>query len=160
MPVAAAVPLEFGDIWTEFNFGEEGSAFPDPFAFSLFAPARFDITDGYLAGDQFEIFINGESQGLTSPTIDDLTYANSFDEAFISPKFSHQSYYLDPGVYSLSGIVRQSPYGTGTGGVRLVLESNVPEPSAWAMLVIGFGAIGWTFRRRTIHVDRRHLSNG
>ena len=34
-------------------------------------------------------------------------------------------------------------------GVLALAESAVPEPATWAMLLIGFGAIGWSLRRRT-----------
>jgi hypothetical protein len=33
-------------------------------------------------------------------------------------------------------------------GVANVITSGVPEPSTWAMFLLGFGAIGWTLRRR------------
>jgi hypothetical protein len=33
--------------------------------------------------------------------------------------------------------------------VRPVSESAVPEPAAWALMILGFGAVGGTLRRRT-----------
>ncbi len=36
----------------------------------------------------------------------------------------------------------------GYGGKLEVLRSAVPEPATWAMMIIGFGLIGSTIRRR------------
>jgi hypothetical protein len=38
-----------------------------------------------------------------------------------------------------------TPYGAAIGGINI---SAVPEPAAWAMLLIGFGGIGMAMRRR------------
>lgn len=32
--------------------------------------------------------------------------------------------------------------------VRLAVQGGVPEPATWAMLMLGFGAVGWSLRRR------------
>lgn len=42
---------------------------------------------------------------------------------------------------------------SGASDIKLAIDgtvtgSTVPEPSTWAMLVIGFGFLGWTARRR------------
>jgi hypothetical protein len=39
------------------------------------------------------------------------------------------------------------------GGPGFQFNTNVPEPSSWAMLVLGFGAVGATLRRRKIVLD-------
>jgi hypothetical protein len=43
-------------------------------------------------------------------------------------------------------------FGTGTANINLVLLGTqaagaVPEPATWAMMILGFGAIGWSVRR-------------
>lgn len=48
-------------------------------------------------------------------------------------------------------------YGIGNGGsffndstgVRFSVASGVPEPATWAMLIMGFGVVGFAMRRRT-----------
>ena len=42
--------------------------------------------------------------------------------------------------------------GTSFGNVLiggLTLTEAVPEPASWALMLIGFGAIGWQLRRRS-----------
>lgn len=39
---------------------------------------------------------------------------------------------------------------TGTVGGRAIPEGGVPEPSSWALMILGFGAVGATIRRRRI----------
>ena len=40
-----------------------------------------------------------------------------------------------------------TPYGAAIGGISV---SAIPEPATWAMLLLGFGAIGWSLRRRPV----------
>jgi hypothetical protein len=60
-------------------------------------------------------------------------------EASVDPHFYLDPTYGDP-AYSLvlSPGTNNNPPGT----------TVVPEPSAWTMLILGFGALGWTARRR------------
>ncbi|MBX3484571.1 PEPxxWA-CTERM sorting domain-containing protein [Phenylobacterium sp.] len=39
-------------------------------------------------------------------------------------------------------------FGTGSGGVSANFESGVPEPGAWALMILGFGGVGAVLRRR------------
>lgn len=38
--------------------------------------------------------------------------------------------------------------GNGGVGIRLVSLAAVPEPATWAMMIVGFGAVGASLRRR------------
>lgn len=40
----------------------------------------------------------------------------------------------------------------GVLSFRLLPQSAVPEPSTWAMMIVGFGLVGWAARRRAIPV--------
>lgn len=142
---AATLPLDGG--WQYISFDGAGSDVTPTFQFSLTSTARFDITDAYFDGDQFEVTINGISQGLTSTPTNDGTFAD-VDEAFSSPLFSHGSYLLGPGDYTVSATAFLSPYGSGGGAARLVSAGAVPEPASWALMLGGFGLVGGAMRSR------------
>lgn len=153
--LAAPIPLDGG--WQYFAFGDVGSSFGQTFDFTLADSAEFKITDVNYDGDQFQIYINAVSQGLTSAPANDGTYFTDPNLAFASPLFSHGSYILGPGSYSISGTVVASPYGSGHAFAELVsyqmpdpdpTPAAVPEPATWAMMLVGFGAIGFTLRRK------------
>lgn len=52
------------------------------------------------------------------------------------------------GTFSLGQVMT----GAGTGGGRLTISeapvSAVPEPATWAMMILGFGMVGYSMRRR------------
>ncbi len=51
----------------------------------------------------------------------------------------------------LSGVViRWGPdsYNVGLDNITYSVKSAAPEPTSWAMMVVGFGALGWTTRRQ------------
>lgn len=56
--------------------------------------------------------------------------------------------------FTLNGTLN-APSGLGNGGfggdVNFTL-ARVPEPAAWALFILGFGAIGTTMRRRTAQI--------
>jgi hypothetical protein len=54
---------------------------------------------------------------------------------------------LAAGQYEL--VVNGNNTGTGSlGGTITITDQAVPEPATWAMMLLGFGAIGWQLRRR------------
>ena len=87
---------------------------------------------------------------LTSnPANEGTSASNNFDAAFASPLFSHGSYVLGPGTYSVSANVVLSPYGGGGGGgggAQLVSGGAVPETATWALMLGGFGLVGSAMR--------------
>ena len=53
---------------------------------------------------------------------------------------------------SVNFFVLDYPYNDNSGGVSLnvtSVTSAVPEPSTWAMMILGFAALGFTAYRRT-----------
>lgn len=126
---------------------------PELFTFTTTSYTDFNITDSYYTGDQFLVLVLGPTSFFTATSTpgpntgygvfgDDAV--TDFDLAFADPNFSHGSYSLAPGAYTVFGDVFQSPYGYGTGAVELA----VPEPASWAMMLLGFGVLGGMARRR------------
>jgi hypothetical protein len=54
--------------------------------------------------------------------------------------------FLDAGQYTFT--VNGNNNGTGTLGGTITIGQAVPEPGTWAMMLLGFGAIGFAMRRR------------
>jgi hypothetical protein len=142
----ATIVLTPGSGWHEFTFGGVGDTFSDDFRFTLTSSAVFKITDGYFDGDQFALSGDGGATyaPTSTPVNDGTEVGNDWDAAFASPKFSKFSILLGPGTYNAIGRVLASPYGSGVAAVSL---SGVPEPAAWALMILGFGMIGGALRR-------------
>jgi hypothetical protein len=142
--------------WDTFYFG---AASPDPsdyfqdlygntedFQFTLTQKTAFTVVDGWWDGDQFQIFNNGVSLGVTStPTFDGQNEADHWFAAYKNPAFSSRTWILGPGSYDITGIAVASPIGYGQGAVAL---GAVPEPATWAMFILGVGMLGFAARRR------------
>jgi hypothetical protein len=148
---ASAVTLVQDSGWQYMSFGGVGSQINPSFEFTVVGNATLKITDAFLSGDQFEVFLNGLSKGLTSTPINDGSTASfDYDGAFASSSFSHGSYVLTSGNYVLTAAVTLSPYGGGGGAVELISSGAVPEPATWAMMIGGMGVVGGAMRRRRV----------
>ena len=55
---------------------------------------------------------------------------------------------LDPGQYTLTINGNNSGVGSLGGSITIRSAVAVPEASTWAMMLLGFGAIGFAYRRR------------
>jgi len=129
----------------DYAFGYDDETLANPFMEQL----TFDIgSDSAL-----EISLSGVPSSLvfTSVTLSGtLDSGNPFTTVTINPLVPGVNSFLYmtqamAGVYTLS-INGQAPDGGGFGGA--VAISAVPEPATWAMLLLGFGAIGFQIRRR------------
>jgi len=159
LPAAAStIDISADGAWHNFYFDETaGSAFLDDFAFnnpdtlsfnlSLSGPAWLRVADIGLAGDRFSLFANGASLGATSvPTGDDTNFTLDFEQAMGSDVWSHGSWLLAAGDYTITGSVLSAPFGPGTGGLSV---SAVPEPGSAALLLAGCGLLAAIRRRRS-----------
>jgi hypothetical protein len=153
---AHATTLTLGAGWEPVFY--VNPAYPDPyggpiydyysgdtqFTFTLTSHADLNITDLYYNLDRFELTINNVDQGETFYPNRAYAYTDDPNVAFADPHFSHGSYAVGPGTYVVTGVADYSPYGYGIAAIELA----VPEPAAWAMMLLGFGAIGGFMRRR------------
>lgn len=83
--------------------------------------------------------------GVSAPGFGFGSFAgpNLFNGSTTSPMFNL-------GTFNLGQVMT----GAGTGGGRLTISqapaSAVPEPATWAMLLAGFGMVGYGMRRRRV----------
>ena len=52
----------------------------------------------------------------------------------------------------LGGIDALATLGTTSRQLFGIAVAPVPEPATWAMMILGFGAVGYSLRRRTARV--------
>ena len=110
--------------------------------------------------------------GLTTEYVNGLHYVTDTDalaanQAIIASDSATFSPYNQTGVTNSGGTllftllvpttvtfgIFDSPYYDNTGGISLSLssvQSAVPEPATWAMMLFGFGAIGFAMRRKRV----------
>lgn len=110
----------------------------------------FSLSDATAAGDVFTVTINGLITAMSTlsnyPTPFDNTLgpaAATFGPAWLNSAFGHLQLTFAPGSYSLSITDNKGPAAFGD---RLDLLSAVPEPATWAVMLLGFGAIGSSIR--------------
>jgi hypothetical protein len=142
---AQAAPLASGT-WQSFSFGGVGSS-SDPETFDFTAGPDGDIlkiTDAFLKGDRFEVFDFGTLLGSTSivPTSTDDTTSNP-DLAFADLTYSKGTFFLAPGLRSISIRVLDSPFGSGGAFIRrdsAPPSTAVPTPALLPGLIgLGLG---------------------
>lgn len=121
-----------------------------------------------LPGGTTQITENGQ---FTGPTFQTLNNQGGFFYGFLSQAngFNNRIQIFGPqlftgttaapvfstGVFDLSSTPRQFTTDPLQVNYRLTVSefvSAVPEPATWAMMLVGFGAIGATMRRRTRRV--------
>ncbi|QIK80013.1 PEP-CTERM sorting domain-containing protein [Sphingomonas piscis] len=104
---------------------------------NVMAAGAFDI----LFTSGLERFLAG-SWGLPLNAIADVSHAA------VSPGAQSLSL-VQPGCSGGRGCLSSGPAFEGTFTFNYnPAVSSVPEPSSWAMMIFGFGAVGWVARRR------------
>lgn len=143
-----ATPLAASDGWVQFAFGRASSLWDTTFTFS--GPGVLKVTDAFLSGDQFEVYDNGVLLGGTSaPGTSGLQIGGDFDGAFNSSDWSHGQFVFGDGDHSITGVATLSPFDGGAGAVQLIAGvASAPEPSTWALMLVGTGLAGLGLRRR------------
>lgn len=173
---AQAAPILVNQ-WYTFGFGGVGSALISgngfaigtnpvslpapvtPWTFTLGAGGgTLVVTDGFDSGDQFRFFNSGVAIGDTSVPVSGFDCGNNITACLASANFSEGNFALAAGNYSLTGQALASPFGAGAGFfiVRSGVVGAVPEPSTWAIMLLGFGVVGTALRRhKARHVTTR-----
>ena len=160
---AHADTLSLGAGWDGIEWKEGGVQFVLPqsayleFTTVIGVHSTFDF---YLLGPNYTGSIGGWTYiGTNVPGTPDPDtnppyqdpYEADFDAAWASPYASHGEWLItQPGAYEVTVSVDENEPGySGQGGIlgyRLV--AVVPEPSTWAMMLLGFMGLGYAGYRR------------
>jgi PEP-CTERM motif len=145
-PVGGSCPLNSG-------VGLAGNTI----TFSSLFPTVLQVTDAFIAGEDFLVVIDGVS--YFTPSVQQWGAVNVFDPnaAFADARYSHGSWTLAAGSHRVDIFAQTVNNGGGGAAYVQVITSSttVPEPSTYALMLSGLLAIGATtgrFRRKTARV--------
>jgi hypothetical protein len=66
----------------------------------------------------------------------------------VSENFSTAGLFLAPGSYTIHIQGTRGNASSFDGNLSFVAGTQLPEPATWALMILGFGAVGWQLRRR------------
>lgn len=116
------------------------------FTFDLLLPGLLKVTDAFLIGDIFDVFINSEFAFTTSTTGTGDTTGNP-DVAFDSGYYSTGSTLLAAGSYSVDILVNTTPFDGGAGYITVETPA-APVPAPATLQLFGAGLLGLGLARR------------
>ena len=133
-------------------FFDPASGIPGNEAFTLnFGPLSFNLNDniGALTAPAIQ-YNNGQFNGFVFVT--DFAFNGNYYQFFANGSvITGVSNAFDPHGFPTGTSLINARFTTGNGNLTAVVPSDlgaVPEPATWAMMIIGFGAMGYSMRRR------------
>jgi hypothetical protein len=136
-----------------FSFGYSGSGLVTPFSesvqwmntlggfYGITLSTTAALADGPNDVDVTAAFLTGT--GILSPI---NLMPNPFNTDLIE-NYALAGLPLDTGTYTLT--IEGTRGTTGSYGGNVAFQAGaVPEPATWALMLLGFGAVGWQIRRR------------
>jgi hypothetical protein len=140
--------ITVGGGWYAFNWssGASAPAFENPFTFTTPPEgATLKVTDAFQTGDQFEVFRDATSLGVTPLVSETADWTDDPDVAYSDPRWSHRAWGLPGGdTVNINIYTVTNPYGYGTGYLRV--DAGVPEPGT--VLLLGAGLLALAAIRR------------
>ena len=117
------------------------SSIADAFAFTLDldSDANAQVSSLALRGNDIDftsIYLDNPLNAFTQTSFDPATETWELDPMFLSAGL-HTIY--------VNGTLGSTHNGSYVGNLNI---AAVPEPATWALMLLGFGAIGWQMRRR------------
>lgn len=122
-----------------------------PWTFTVATSAVLSVTDAFITGDTYTL--SGDVAGVTTLFAGGGVQADgtTFGLAWANPVYGKIAINVGPGNYAFS-ITGDGAGGLPAGlGVRL--DTAVPEPMTWAMMVVGLGVVGASMRRRKLSTN-------
>ena len=115
---------------------------PDsPWTITLSKPGELTFTDVGLSGAQFALTFTGATTGtvMTSTPALGADVGSCISCALADPDFSSGVFALNAGTTTISGFQTQF---RPPGSFDFEVTNGVPEPSTWAMMLLGFAGLG------------------
>ena len=113
-----------------------------PWTITLSKPGELTITDVQESGDQFTLTFTGATTGTVTTSTPVPFGANvgvCISCALSNPDFSSGVFALNAGTTTFFGapVTMRAP-----GDFEFEVTNGVPEPSTWAMILLGFAGLG------------------
>ena len=156
---AVAGPIVVGAGWYGFCFAGVGSPATagcqndatagvtgNTITFTALSSVVLKVTDAFVHGDEFDVNIFGVGNFATSAVAAGGGTTTNPDLAYADPLYSHGSWFLGAGNYSVDIFANTSP--VGAGGAYVEVMGAVPEPSTYALLAFGLAGVAAVARRR------------
>jgi hypothetical protein len=140
-----------------FGGGVTGTSAPDghpttsapdiPWTITLSQPGKLTVTDVEESGDQFTLTFTGatsETVTTSTPVANAANVGECISCALSNPDFSSGVFALNAGTTTFNG----APIFSRAPGTFDFEITTVPEPSTWAMMALGFSAVGFLGHRK------------
>jgi PEP-CTERM motif len=135
----ASVTLGFYDLGGSMTVGPQVGA-----NFTLSTSSYVTITPGSQPTNIVTALLPGGGQTLTAGTY--LLFITSSNLALPEYLGSGNGIFVDDGVLDLAPGQTYKPLGNSYD-IGVALSNSVPEPSTWAMMLLGFGGLGFACHR-------------
>jgi hypothetical protein len=139
---ATAAVLPVSTSWSTFNWnGGPGVMATPSFDLTTGGLTTVQVTDAYVVGDQFEVYVDGLLKLTTNSVPYDPVWTDSGDVAWADPHFSKGWFDLGAGDYLIE-VKTIAGMNNGTGYIRAIQGEAVPEPMSLVLGAMGLAAMG------------------